>query len=103
MSTRSQKRKTNHQNGTENVSENLVSPVLVGGMDPSEPDVMVAGPSKDKSSSVENSILDLRISAMTFNPRCNWEHSAPENLTKIRICRKIIAKSKTKFISWNRQ
>ena len=62
MSTRSQKRKTNHQNGTENVSENLVSPVLVGGMDPSEPDVMVAGPSKAKSPSVENSILDLRIS-----------------------------------------
>ena len=53
MSTRSQKRKAYNQENTENVSEILVSPVLAGGVDSSEPDVMVAGPSKAKPPRVE--------------------------------------------------
>ena len=53
MSTRSQKRKAYNQENTENVSEIFVSPVLAGGVDSSELDVKVAGPSKAKSPRVE--------------------------------------------------
>ena len=46
MALRSQKRKNNHQESIENVSENLVSPVFVENEDLREQDVMVAGTSR---------------------------------------------------------
>ena len=61
--TRSQKRMNNQQELVENVSEGIVSPVLVENSCPLDQDVVVAGPSKPKSPRVENSVLEsLRAS-----------------------------------------
>ena len=49
MSTRSQKRRSNQQGSTENVSENLFSPVLVQNQEINEQDVVVAGHPHAKS------------------------------------------------------
>ena len=47
--TRSQKRRNDQQNTSENVSEGLISPIVVGNPCPSNQDDEVAGPSKPKS------------------------------------------------------
>ena len=61
--TRSQKRKNNQQESAESVSESFVSPIMVGNPCPSEQDVVVAGPSKPKSTMIEGSFLEsLRAS-----------------------------------------
>ena len=63
MSTRSQKRKNNLQEGNENVSETVSSPVLVGNVDLSVQDVIAARPSSAKFPRIENSVLEgLRAS-----------------------------------------
>ena len=63
MSTRSQKRKNNQQENTEDVSEIVSSPVLTGNVDSSRQHVLIAVPSRAKSSRVENSALEsLRAS-----------------------------------------
>ena len=49
MSTRSQKRRNSLQKHTDNVSENLVSPVLVENEELIEQDVFTEGPSRAKS------------------------------------------------------
>ena len=61
--TRSQKRRNDQQNTSENVSEGLISPIVVGNPCPSNQDDEVAGPSKPKSPRIENSLLEsLRAS-----------------------------------------
>ena len=61
--TRSQKRKNNQQRISESVSEGFVSPIEVGNSCPPDQDVDVAGPSKPKSPTIENSLLEsLRTS-----------------------------------------
>ena len=61
--TRSQKRKNDQQSTNENVSEGLVSPIVVGNPCSSNQDDEVAGPSKPKSPRIENSLLEsLRAS-----------------------------------------
>ena len=61
--TRSQKRKNDQQNTSENVSEGLISPIVVGNLCSSNQDDEVAGPSKPKSPRIENSLLEsLRAS-----------------------------------------
>ena len=61
--TRSQKRKNIPQEKLENVSDGLVSPVVVENPGFSEQDVSIAGPSKPKSPRIENSLLEnLRAS-----------------------------------------
>ena len=63
MSTRSQKRKNNLQESTENVSEDLISPVVVESPDLRDQDVLIAGPSNARSPRIENSTLEsLRVS-----------------------------------------
>ena len=56
--TRSQKRRNNHQEAIENVSEGFVSPVVVKNSCPLDQDVSVAGPSKPKSPRIESSFLE---------------------------------------------
>ena len=58
MSTRGQKRKITFQGSAENVSENVVSPILIKNGGLREPDVMIAGPSHPKSPRNENSTLE---------------------------------------------
>ena len=61
--TRSQKRRNNQQEVVENVSEGFVSPVLAENSCPLDQEIDVVGPSKPKSSRVENSALEsLRVS-----------------------------------------
>ena len=61
--TRSQKRKNDQQSTSENVSEGLISPIVVGNPCSSDQDDEVAGPSKPKSPRIENSLLEnLRAS-----------------------------------------
>ena len=61
--TRSQKRKNDQQSTSENVSEGLISPIVVGNLCSSNQDDEVAGPSKPKSPRIENSLLEsLRAS-----------------------------------------
>ena len=61
--TRSQKRKNIQQENSENVSDGFVSPVVVENTCFSEQDVSTAGPSKQKSPWIENSLLEsLRAS-----------------------------------------
>ena len=61
--TRSQKTRNIQQVSTENESEGLTSPVLVGDEVQGNQDVMVAGPSSAKSPRIENSIFEnLRAS-----------------------------------------
>ena len=61
--TRSQKRKNDQQSTGENVSESLISPIVVGNLCSSNQDDEVAGPSKPKSPRIENSLLEsLRAS-----------------------------------------
>ena len=61
--TRSQKRKNDQQSTSENVSEGLISPIVVGNPCSSNQDDEVAGPSKPKSPRIENSLLEsLRAS-----------------------------------------
>ena len=61
--TRSQKRKNNQQESSENVSEGFVSPIVVENSCLLVQDDGVAGPSEPKSPRVENSILEsLRVS-----------------------------------------
>ena len=61
--TRSQKRKNDQQSTGENVSESLISPIVVGNLCSSNQDDEVAGPSKPKSPRIENSLLEsLRTS-----------------------------------------
>ena len=63
MSTISQKRRNDQQESTENVSETINSPVLVGNADLSDQDVAIAGPSSTKYPRIENSVLEgLRAS-----------------------------------------
>ena len=61
--TRSQKRRNDQQSTSENVSEGLISPIVVGNPCSSKQDDEVAGPSKSKSPRIENSLLEnLRAS-----------------------------------------
>ena len=61
--TRSPKRRNNQQEVVENVSEGFVSPVLAENSCPLDQEIDVVGPSKPKSSRVENSALEsLRVS-----------------------------------------
>ena len=61
--TRSQKRKNDQQSTGENVSESLISPIVVGNLCSSNQDDEVAGPSKPKSPRIGNSLLEsLRAS-----------------------------------------
>ena len=61
--TRSQKRKNDQQSTNENVSEGLISPIVVGNPCPLDQDDEVAGPSRPKSPRIENSLLEsLRTS-----------------------------------------
>ena len=57
------KRKNDQQSTGENVSESLISPIVVGNLCSSNQDDEVAGPSKPKSPRIENSLLEsLRAS-----------------------------------------
>ena len=61
--TRSQKRRNDQQNTSENVSEGLISPIVVGNPCSLNQDDEVAGPSNSKSPRIENSLLEsLRAS-----------------------------------------
>ena len=61
--TRSQKRRNDQQNTSENVSEGLISPIIARNPCSSDQDDEVAGPSKPKSPRIENSLLEsLRAS-----------------------------------------
>ena len=61
--TRSQKRRNDQQSTSENVSEGLISPIVVGNSCPLNQDDEVAGPSRPKSPRIENSLLEnLRAS-----------------------------------------
>ena len=61
--TRSQKRRNDQQSTSENVSEGLISPIVVRNPCSSNQDDEVAGPSKPKSPRIENSLLEnLRAS-----------------------------------------
>ena len=61
--TRSQKRRNDQQNSGENVSEGLISPIVVENPCSLNQDNEVAGPSRPKSPRVESSLLEsLRIS-----------------------------------------
>ena len=61
--TRSQKRKNDQQSTDENVSEGLISPIVVRDPCPLNQDDEVAGPSRPKSPRIENSFLEsLRTS-----------------------------------------
>ena len=61
--TRSQKRKNDQQSTGENVSEGLISPIVVRDPCPLNQDDEVAGPSRPKSPRIENSLLEnLRTS-----------------------------------------
>ena len=61
--TRSQKRRNDQQSTSENVSEGLISPIVVGNPCSSNQDDEVAGPSEPKSPRIENSLLEsLRAS-----------------------------------------
>ena len=61
--TRSQKRRNDQQSTSENVSEGLISPIVVGSSCSLNQDDEVAGPSRPNSPGVENSLLEsLRIS-----------------------------------------
>ena len=62
--TRSQKRRNDQQSSSENVSEGLISPIVVGNpCSLNQDDDEVAGPSRPESPWVENSLLEsLRIS-----------------------------------------
>ena len=61
--TRSQKRKNDQQSTGGNVSESLISPIVVGNLCSSNQHGEVAGPSKPKSPRIENSLLEsLRVS-----------------------------------------
>ena len=61
--TRSQKRRNDQQSTSENVSEGLISPIVVGNPCPLNQDDEVAGPSNPKSPRIENSLLEsLRAS-----------------------------------------
>ena len=63
MSTRSQKRRNNQQESSENVNETVSSPILVENVESSDQDESVAGPSSAKSPRIENSVLEgLRTS-----------------------------------------
>ena len=62
--TRSQKRRNTQQESIENVSEGLVSPIVVENACHLNQDVNIAGPSKPKSPRIENSLLEsLRASS----------------------------------------
>ena len=61
--TRSQKRRNDQQSTSENVSEGLISPIVVGNPCSLNQDDEVAGPSRPKSPRIENSLLEsLRAS-----------------------------------------
>ena len=61
--TRSQKRRNDQQSTNENVSEGLISPIVIGNPCPLNQDDEVAGPSNSKSPRIENSFLEsLRAS-----------------------------------------
>ena len=61
--TRSQKRRNDQQSTSENVSEGLISPIVVGNSCPLNQDDEVAGASRPKSPRIENSLLEnLRAS-----------------------------------------
>ena len=61
--TRSQKRRNDQQSTSENVSEGLISPIVVGNPCSLNQDDEVAGPSNSKSPRIENSLLEsLRAS-----------------------------------------
>ena len=54
---RSQKRKTNHQDSADKVSEDIISPVAIGNSGLLDQDVLDAGPWSAKSPRLENSVL----------------------------------------------
>ena len=56
--TRSQKRKNNYQDSTENVSVGLIAPYAIGNTGLLDQDVLAAEPSSAKSSRIENSVLE---------------------------------------------
>ena len=61
--TRSQKRRNDQQSTSENVSEGLISPIVVGNSCSLNQDDEVAGPSRPKSPRIENSLFEsLRTS-----------------------------------------
>ena len=61
--TRSQKRRNDQQSTSENVSEGLISPIVVGNPCSLNQDDEVAGPSRPKSPRIENSLFEsLRTS-----------------------------------------
>ena len=53
-----QKKKSNHQESTECVSEGLVSPISIENVCHRNQDVSIAGPSRPKSPRIENSLLE---------------------------------------------
>ena len=61
--TRSQKRRNDQQSSSENVSEGLISPIVVENPCSLNQDDEIAGPSRPKSPRVKNSLLEsLRVS-----------------------------------------
>ena len=62
--TRSQKRRNDQQSTSENVSEGLISPIVVGNPCSLNQDDEVAGPSNSKSPRIENSLLESLRSSL---------------------------------------
>ena len=61
--TRSQKIRNNHQESVENVSENLISPIMAENSSLPDQDIFVAWPSNAKSPRIEGSLFEnLRTS-----------------------------------------
>ena len=56
--TRSQRKKNNHQESSESVSEGLVSTIIVENTCHLDQEVSVVGPSRSKSSRIENSLFE---------------------------------------------
>ena len=67
MSTRGQKRRNNHRESSENVSETITSPDFVENVDLGDQDLVGAGPSSAQSPRNRNSFLEgLRASLKTI-------------------------------------
>ena len=56
--TRSQKKRNNQKENNESVSESLISPIVLENHCSSDQDVSIAGPSRSKSTKIENSFLE---------------------------------------------
>ena len=87
MLTRTLKVKAVHQEVAKNVSQGLISTVLIENVDVGEQDVMMASPSRSKSPMVEKSKLDnVRMSLkeeITFDVNKNPDRLIPKGIPKI--------------------